>query len=70
MRGSIDADELLAERGRELYWEGCRRQDMIRFGRFLDAWSDKPASGPERLLFAIPANAIAVNPNLQQNPGY
>ena len=68
--GSIDADILLAERGREFYWEGMRRQDLIRFGRFLDAWQNKPASGPERLLFAIPANALAVNPNLQQNPGY
>jgi starch-binding outer membrane protein, SusD/RagB family len=63
-------DNLLAERGRELYWEGWRRQDLIRFGKFLDAWQEKPASGPERLLFPIPANQLAVNPNLQQNPGY
>lgn len=68
--GSLDADELLAERGRELYWEGWRRQDLIRFGKFLDAWQDKPASGPERLLFPIPSVALSVNPNLEQNPGY
>lgn len=67
---SLDADALLAERGRELYWEGWRRQDLIRFGRFLDAWQEKPASGEERLLFAIPADQIALNPNLTQNPGY
>lgn len=67
---SLDLDELLAERGRELYWEGHRRTDLIRFGRFLDAWQEKPASGPERLLFPIPATALSVNPNLQQNPGY
>jgi hypothetical protein len=68
--GSLDADKLLDERGRELYWEGHRRQDMIRFGRFLDAYREKPESGAERLLFPIPATALAVNPNLEQNPGY
>ena len=67
---SLDEDALLAERGRELYWEGWRRQDLIRFGKFLDAWQEKPASGPERLLFPIPATALAVNPKLTQNPGY
>jgi len=67
---SVDLDVLLDERGFELYWEGHRRQDLIRFGKFLDAYSNKPASGPERLLFAIPSSALAVNPNLEQNPGY
>ncbi len=68
--GSLNADDLLAERGRELYWEGWRRQDLIRFGKFLEAWQGKPASGSERLLFPIPATALSVNPNLEQNPGY
>ena len=67
---SVDLDVLLDERGFELYWEGHRRQDLIRFGKFLDAYTNKPASGPERLLFAIPSSALAVNPNLEQNPGY
>lgn len=67
---TLSLDELLAERSRELYWEGWRRQDMIRFGKFLEAWQEKPVSGPERLLFPIPAQALAVNPNLSQNPGY
>lgn len=67
---SIDEASMLAERGRELYWEGHRRTDLIRFGRFLDAWDEKPASGTERLLFPIPAQSLAANPNLQQNPGY
>lgn len=67
---SIDLDGLLAERGRELYWEGHRRTDLQRFGRFLDAWENKPASDPKYLLFAIPAQSLAANPNLQQNPGY
>ncbi len=68
--GSIDLDGMLDERGFELYWEGHRRQDLIRFGKFLDAWNEKPASGVERLLFPIPSAAVAVNPNLEQNPGY
>jgi len=68
--GSLGLDELLAERGRELYWEGHRRTDLIRFGKYLDAWQEKEASGPERLLFPIPAQSLAGNPNLVQNPGY
>lgn len=67
---SLDLDNLLQERGRELYWEAHRRQDLIRFGKFLDAWEDKPATGEERLLFPIPNPALATNPNLVQNPGY
>jgi len=66
----IDLDGLLDERGFELYWEGHRRQDLIRFGKFLDSYNEKPASGIERLLFAIPSSALAVNPNLEQNCGY
>ena len=67
---SIDEDAMLAERGRELYWEGHRRTDLLRFGKFLDAWGDKPASSSERLLFPIPSGSLASNPNLIQNPGY
>ncbi len=68
---SVDLNTLLDERGLELYWEGWRRQDLIRFGKFLQAWQEKPASdGPRRLLFPIPSNQLAVNPNLVQNPGY
>jgi len=68
--GSLDEDALLAERGRELYWEGHRRTDLLRFGKFLEEWSEKPASGSERLVFPIPAASLASNPNLQQNTGY
>jgi len=62
---------LLAERGRELYWEGWRRNDQIRFGRFnepVDQRSTK--SDPTRTLFPIPQRAVDTNPNLKQNPGY
>lgn len=67
---SLTADNLLDERGRELYWEGWRRNDLIRFGKFLNAWQEKAASTAERLLFPIPNEQLAVNPNLTQNPGY
>lgn len=67
---SMDEETMLAERGRELYWEGHRRTDLIRFGRFLEAWENKPATSSERLLFPIPSRSLAGNPNLLQNPGY
>ncbi|MFT4759990.1 MAG: hypothetical protein ACI9XO_001707 [Paraglaciecola sp.] len=67
---TMNLEMLLDERGRELYWEAHRRQDLIRFGKFLDAWENKPATGEERLLFPIPNTALATNPNLMQNPGY
>ncbi|MGB3467360.1 MAG: RagB/SusD family nutrient uptake outer membrane protein, partial [Cyclobacteriaceae bacterium] len=34
----LTEDELLAERGRELFAEGHRRSDLIRFGRFNNPW--------------------------------
>jgi len=68
---SVTLDNLLDERGRELYEEGWRRQDLIRFGKFLGPKQLKPAeSDPKFLLFPIPATQIAGNPNLEQNPGY
>lgn len=71
--GSVGPDEMLAERGRELYVEAIRRTDMIRFGQFTRDWEFKnPESvGDEtKNLFPIPTNALLSNPNLVQNPGY
>ncbi|MBD0278137.1 MAG: RagB/SusD family nutrient uptake outer membrane protein, partial [Flavisolibacter sp.] len=68
--GALTEQALLDERGRELYWEGWRRQDLIRFGKFLQPWQEKPKDDPKNLLFPIPSNQLAVNPNLTQNPGY
>ena len=68
---SMDLDGLLNERGRELWWEGWRRQDMIRFGKFLQPYQEKEyVSDPKYLLFPIPDDQLAVNPYLKQNPGY
>ncbi len=69
--GSLTLDNLLDERARELYWEGWRRQDLIRFGKFLVAWQEKAADpDPKTLVYPIPSQQIAVNPNLKQNTGY
>ena len=65
-----DPNTLLAERGRELYWESYRRTDLIRFGVFLTPWGLKPSDNPKNLLFPLPTQALSSNPNLKQNPGY
>jgi hypothetical protein len=65
-----DPNTLLTERGRELYWESVRRTDLIRFGVFLKPWQYKPTDDPKYLVFPIPSQALAANPNLQQNSGY
>lgn len=68
---SIDMNSLLDERGRELYLENWRRQDMVRFGKFLGPIEQGPTtSDPKYLIFPIPNQQLAVNPNLVQNPGY
>jgi hypothetical protein len=66
----FDPKTLLAERGREMYWEWVRRTDLIRFGVYLKPWPYKPADDPKYLLYPIPSQALAANPNLKQNPGY
>lgn len=73
---TLDAEKILAERGRELYTEIWRRQDQIRFAgnqgttRFNDAWWEKEVSQSFRNVFPIPFNQIQANSNLTQNPGY
>ena len=68
---SVTLDNLIDERARELWWEGWRRQDMIRFGEYLLPFQAKEyQSDPKYLLFPIPVAQLAVNPNLEQNPGY
>jgi starch-binding outer membrane protein, SusD/RagB family len=70
LSGTLTLMEIHDERGRELAWEGHRRQDMIRFGTFTAARPFKQPSADTYKLFPIPAEAIANNPQLRQNPGY
>jgi hypothetical protein len=76
----LTLDFILDERLRELYWEGHRRTDLIRYGLFTGAeylWAQKGGDTPTgtatpeyRDLYPIPATDLLVNPNLTQNPGY
>lgn len=68
--GTLTLDELLAERGREFAYEGQRRTDLIRFGKFNNAWWEKQASQTHKNIYPIPLSQIQTNPNLKQNEGY
>ncbi len=76
---NLNLDFLIDERSRELYWEGHRRQDLIRFGKYTGGtynWAFKGGSPGGIALpghfnvYPMPANNLAANPNLTQNPGY
>ncbi|MXV53192.1 RagB/SusD family nutrient uptake outer membrane protein [Pedobacter sp. HMF7647] len=68
---SIDEVSMLAERGRELYYEGWRRNDLIRFGKFNDPVDQRPnRSAGFRVVYPLPQRAVDANPNLTQNVGY
>ncbi|MBC7418353.1 MAG: RagB/SusD family nutrient uptake outer membrane protein [Pedobacter sp.] len=68
---TLTMDELLAERGREFIFEGMRREDLIRFGKFTTGtWWDHSPSTATRALYPIPQIQIDLNNNLIQNPGY
>lgn len=75
----LTLQNILNERGRELYWEGHRRTDLIRYGllttgTYLWPWKGGVASGTavdsKYNLFPIPAANRTSNPNLEQNLGY
>ena len=67
---SLTADNLLAERGREMFFEAWRRSDLIRFGKYNAARQWKPASADCKQLWPIPRQQIDANKNLKQNPCY
>jgi starch-binding outer membrane protein, SusD/RagB family len=76
---ALTTDLFLDERARELYWEGFRRTDLIRYGKFTDAGYLWPYKGgvkagtglaASRNLFPIPTADLIANPNLVQNTGY
>ncbi|MRX48167.1 RagB/SusD family nutrient uptake outer membrane protein [Pedobacter puniceum] len=76
---SYNLDYILAEKGREFYWEAHRRTDLIRFQKYTsDAYlwpfkgGVKAGKGLEsfRTIFPIPSADVIANPNLIQNTGY
>lgn len=71
---SATLENILAERQLELAWEGWRRQDLIRFGKFTRAYSSRPQLPDEAsgytTVFPIPEKIRVMNTNLKQNPGY
>ena len=76
--GDLTLDFVLAERSRELFWEGHRRTDLIRFGQFSDQgvwpWKGGVKEGKTtesfRDIYPIPSSDMIANPTLTQNPGY
>lgn len=63
---------LLAERGRELYWEGWRRQDLIRFGKYIEVARKRGFPAKDYMtLFPIPPKVINESGGVvKNNPGY
>ncbi|WP_262732206.1 RagB/SusD family nutrient uptake outer membrane protein [Gaetbulibacter sp. NE] len=77
--GELTLDFILDERSRELYWEGQRRTDLIRYGLFTTDTYLWPFKGNDefgtsvpafRRLFPLPSSTLTTNPNLSQNEGY
>jgi len=74
----LTTDFVLDERGRELLWEGHRRTDLIRYGRFSNAgvwaWKGNTLAGRTtdvfRNLYPLPGTELIANRNLKQNTGY
>lgn len=75
----LSMESLLDERARELYWEGHRRTDLIRFNSFTDnknwSWKNGVFAGTKRIdskynLYPLPSTDLTANSNLKQNPGY
>ena len=76
---SYDLQDVLDERSRELMWEGCRRQDLVRYGQFTTAdylWEYKGATyegqavSAHRNLFPLPPADVNASGKLTQNEGY
>ena len=79
-KASYTLNEILDERSRELYFEGMRRTDLIRYGYFGGntnytwQWKGGVQNGTRfeayRDIFPLPSTELGANINLKQNPGY
>jgi starch-binding outer membrane protein, SusD/RagB family len=76
---ATNPDFYLDERARELFWEGFRRTDLIRFNKFTSSaylwpWKGGSKDGASvaafRNIYPLPLSDIAANPKLKQNTGY
>ena len=76
---SYAVNDVLDERARELYWEGFRRTDLVRYSRFTTAdylwpWKGGIQNGKgvdaHYNVFPLPAADLTANPHLVQNTGY
>jgi hypothetical protein len=78
---TVNLDQLLDERARELYWENWRRNDLIRFNKYETEYpipGDLATPGytpgmdkdPRKRIFPIPNSERKLNPKLDQNDGY
>lgn len=71
LKTAVTLEDIYQERKFELAWESYSRQDMIRFGTFLNAIPGWKGVTPSKcLIFPIPRKAMDSNPGLIQNPGY
>lgn len=61
----LTLEKLYQERSHELAVEGWHRQDMIRFGKYLGSWWNKPVTDEKDYDLPIPKSAVAANPNLK-----
>ncbi|MDH4461480.1 MAG: RagB/SusD family nutrient uptake outer membrane protein [Flectobacillus sp.] len=76
---ALTTNFILDERARELYWEGTRRTDLIRFGKYTSSayvwpWKGGIKEGTPRhdhlKMYPIPATELTANSYLKQNVGY
>ncbi len=67
---NVTLDSIYNERCREFTQESWHRNDMIRFGKYENAWGFKTDTDPNHRIYPVPVAAMAVNTKLVQNPGY
>lgn len=80
VKSTYSLDDICDEWSREFWFEGRRRMDLVRFGKYAGQagykweWMGGTAEGAQfdatKSIFGIPENDLTNNPNLKQNDGY